>query len=92
MKYDFGVVKERKINETRVALNPDVVQMLVADGLSVVIEKGAGVLSGFSDDEYLASGASLVDSADEVWNNSKVLVKVKEPQKEEFKYFRLIHM
>ena len=88
MKYDFGVVKERKINETRVALNPDVVQMLVADGLSVVIEKGAGVLSGFSDDEYLSSGASLVDSADEVWNNSKVLVKVKEPQKEEFKYFR----
>jgi len=88
MKYDFGVVKELKENETRVALIPDVVQMLVADGLSVIIEANAGVLSGFSDDEYIKAGATLVQNPSEVWENSKVLVKVKEPQKEEFKYLR----
>ncbi len=88
MKYDFGVVKELKKNETRVALTPDVITMLVSDGLSVIIEKGAGVLSGFSDEDYSKAGANVVETAGEVWQNSKVLIKVKEPQKEEFQYFR----
>ncbi len=88
MKYDFGVVREIKKNETRVALTPDVVTMLVSDGLSVIFESGAGILSGFNDDEYIKAGATVVGSAQEVWQNSKVVVKVKEPQKEEFQYFR----
>ena len=88
MKYDFGVVKELKENETRVALTPDVVQMLVTDGFSVVIEAQAGLLSGFKDDEYVNAGATIVQSAGEVWQNCKTLVKVKEPQKQEFQYFR----
>ena len=88
MKYDFGIVKELKEGETRVAITPDVVSMLVYEGLKVQIHTGAGVLSGFSDDEYIKNGAPIANTADEVWQNSKVIVKVKEPQKEEFKYFR----
>ncbi|MBQ8847593.1 MAG: alanine dehydrogenase [Candidatus Gastranaerophilales bacterium] len=88
MKYNFGVVKELKEGETRVAITPDVVAMLCADGLNVLIESKAGELSGFSDEDYTQSGAKIAYSAQEVWDNSKVIVKVKEPQKEEFKYFR----
>lgn len=88
MKYDFGVVKELKENETRVALTPDVVEMLVVGGLSVIIETNAGILSGFEDDDYKNAGATIAACARDVWENSKVLVKVKEPQKEEFQYFR----
>lgn len=88
MKYNFGVVKELKENETRVAITPDVVAMLQADGLSVLIESGAGITSGFSDEDYINNGATIVKSASEVWNNSKIIVKVKEPQACEYQYFR----
>ena len=88
MKYNFGVVKELKEGETRVAITPDVVAMLQADGLSVLIESGAGATSGFSDEDYINNGATIVKSAAEVWNNSKVIVKVKEPQESEYQYFR----
>ena len=88
MKYNFGVVKELKEGETRVSITPDVVAMLCADGLNVLVESGAGEKSGFSDDDYIQSGATVVKDVQEVWNNSKVIVKVKEPQKCEFKYFR----
>ena len=77
MKYNFGVVKELKEGETRVAITPDVVAMLQADGLNVLIESGAGNMSGFSDEDYISNGATVVASAEEVWNNSKVIVKVK---------------
>ena len=88
MKYDFGVVKELKENETRVALTPDVVEMLVAEGFSVIVETNSGVLSGFSDNEYIKAGAQISNDACGVWQNCKILIKVKEPQKQEFKYFR----
>ena len=88
MKYNFGIVKELKNGETRVAISPDVVAMLRENGLNVLIETNAGVLSGFTDDDYIQNGATIANSAEEVWNNSKIIVKVKEPQKEEFKFFR----
>ncbi len=88
MKYNFGVVKELKEGETRVAITPDVAAMLCADGLSVIIESKAGEKSGFSDEEYINNGATVVKEASEVWKNSKVIVKVKEPQECEFQYFR----
>lgn len=88
MKYNFGIVKELKEGETRVSITPDVVAMLRADGLSVLMESQAGVLSGFSDDDYIKNGATVVKNAKEVWDNSKVIVKVKEPQPCEFQYFR----
>jgi len=88
MKYNFGVVKELKIGETRVAITPDIASMLTSCGLSVIMETNAGKLSGFSDEDYLESGVTIAGSAKEVWENSKVIVKVKEPQESEFQYFR----
>ena len=58
MRYNFGVVKELKEGETRVAITPDVVAMLQADGLNVLVESGAGVTSGFSDEDYINNGAT----------------------------------
>lgn len=88
MKYNFGVVKELKIGETRVAITPDIASMLTSSGLSVLMESNAGVLSGFSDEDYLECGVTIAATAKEVWENSKVIVKVKEPQECEFQYFR----
>ena len=77
MKHNFGVVKELKEGETRVAITPDVTGMLTSLSLSVLIEAGAGELSGFSDEDYIQNGATVVKNAKEVWENSKVIVKVK---------------
>jgi len=88
MKYDFGIVKELKPGETRIAISPDIVAMLKSDGLNIIIESNAGFMSGFSDEDFIQNGATVVNSAQEVWENSKIIVKVKEPQKSEYKYFR----
>lgn len=88
MKYNFGVVKELKEDETRVSITPDVVAMLSSNGLSVLIESGAGLLSGFCDEDYIKNGGSVAKNAAEVWENSKVIVKVKAPIPSEYKYFK----
>lgn len=82
-----GCVKEIKNNEFRVGLTPDNVRDYVKAGHHVYIEKGAGEGSGFSDKEYYEAGASIMDSAEEVWNLSEMMVKVKEPLESEYKYF-----
>ena len=88
MKTNFGILKELKEGETRVALTPDSVGMLTHQGLSVSVETGSGHLSGFEDEQYENAGAKIVQSATEVWEKSNVIVKVKEPQKCEYQYFR----
>ena len=88
MKYNFGIVKELKEGETRVSITPDVASMLKANGLSIIMEKGAGEKSGFSDEDYTNVGVTLANDVKEVWDSSKIMVKVKEPQPSEFKYFR----
>ncbi len=88
MKTNFGILKELKEGETRVALTPDSVGMLTSEDLSVLVESGAGDQSGFDDVQYENAGAKIVQSAEEVWQNSNVIVKVKEPQKSEYQYFR----
>ncbi len=88
MKTNFGILKELKEGETRVALTPDTVGMLTSEGFSVSVESGAGSLSGFDDEQYEKAGAKIAQSAAEVWEKSNVIVKVKEPQKCEYQYFR----
>ncbi len=83
-----GLPKEIKEQENRVALTPAGVDALVRAGHTVYVEKGAGVGSSFADEEYEAQGAKLLDSAAEVWEKAEMIVKVKEPLKSEFKYFR----
>lgn len=84
----IGLPKEIKNNEFRVALTPFNIQRLVAGGHDVLVEKNAGEGSGFSDQEYLENGAELIDTAKEVWDRAEMVMKVKEPLKEEYAYFR----
>lgn len=83
----IGCVKEIKNNEFRVGLTPDNVRAYVEAGHHVYMEKGAGIGSGFSDNEYVDAGASLIDNAADVWHLSEMMVKVKEPLEEEYPFF-----
>jgi alanine dehydrogenase len=79
-----GVPKEVKNHEYRVAITPVGVHELVAHGHEVVVEKGAGLGSSIQDGEYAAAGATLIDSADDVWGQAEMVLKVKEPVAEEY--------
>ena len=83
----IACTKEIKNNEFRVGLTPDNVKAYVSHGHEVYIEKGAGLGSGFSDREYEEAGAILTDSAEETWKIADMMVKVKEPLKQEYPYF-----
>jgi len=83
-----GVPKEIKNNEFRVGLTPGGVAEFVAHGHSVLVEKSAGDGSSFTDAEYVAAGARLIDTADEVFATADMIVKVKEPQPVEIERLR----
>ncbi len=76
----IGVPKETKTHEYRVGLTPASVREARARGHDVLVERGAGAGAGVSDDEYVAAGARLAGSADEVFAAAEMIVKVKEPQ------------
>jgi alanine dehydrogenase len=82
-----GVPKEIKTLEHRVAMTPDGVRELERHGINVYVEKGAGEGASISDDDYRAAGADIVPSADDAWSQQMV-VKVKEPQDDEFRFLR----
>ena len=82
-----GVVKEIKQAELRVGLTPTGVAALVQDGQQLLVETHAGDGAGFSDEEYAAAGANL-DSAENVWGSSDLLIKVKEPIESEYRFLR----
>lgn len=82
-----GCAKEIKNNEFRVGLTPDNVKAYVSHGHEVLIEKGAGIGSGFSDEEYRKAGAFIVEEAKEVWERADMMVKVKEPLESEYPLF-----
>ncbi len=84
----IGVPKETKIHEYRVGLVPSGVRELVAHGHKVAIEKDAGLGSGIIDADYRKAGAVILDSADEVFATSEMIVKVKEPLAAERKKLR----
>ena len=83
----IGVPKEIKNNENRVAMTPAGVLSLIANGHEVYIETGAGLGSAFTDEDYIAAGANIVATAADAWDAEMVL-KVKEPVKSEYSYFR----
>ncbi|KUN20763.1 alanine dehydrogenase [Streptomyces antibioticus] len=83
-----GIPREVKNNEFRVAITPSGVHELVRHGHQVVIEQGAGVGSSIPDEEYIAAGAKILDTADEVWATADLLLKVKEPIAEEYHRLR----
>ncbi len=83
----IGVPKEVKADEYRVAMMPVGADVLVRAGHEVYIEADAGIGSGFADDAYTKVGAKIVRSAEEIFTNSDLLIKVKEPQPQEIKLF-----
>jgi alanine dehydrogenase len=84
----IGVPKEIKEQEQRVALLPSAANQLVRRGHSVVLEKNAGVGSGYPDDEYTKAGAEILDQAKEVFARADMIVKVKEPREAEVPLLR----
>jgi alanine dehydrogenase len=84
----IGVPRETKADEYRVGMLPVGAHLLVQDGHTVLIERGAGLGSGFDDAEYEAAGAELVDGAGDVFQRAEMIVKVKEPQAAEIAQLR----
>jgi alanine dehydrogenase len=84
----IGVPKETKIDEYRVGLLPVGAELLSRDGHTVLIEKEAGLGSGFSDKQYSAAGAKIVRTAEEIHAQAEMIVKVKEPQPDEIAALR----
>jgi len=84
----IGVPREIKDNEYRVSMTPGGVHQLVAEGHRVLVQHGAGEGSGFTDGEYAQAGGRLIDTAAEVWHDAEMIIKVKEPLRQEYEYLR----
>ena len=84
----IGIPKEIKTNENRIALVPAGAETLVGAGHAVLVETGAGLGSGFSDEDFTAVGATIAPDADAVWRDSEMIMKVKEPIKVEWPRMR----
>jgi alanine dehydrogenase len=83
-----GCPKEIKAFENRVALIPATVKALTDQGATVLVESGAGMGSNIYDDAYIKAGANIINCAQEIWDKSDIITKVKEPLEAEFNYFR----
>ena len=84
----IGIPKEIKEQEQRIALLPSAASQLTKRGHSVVVQKNAGIGSGYPDEEYVKAGAEIVDQAKEVFTRADMVVKVKEPLEVEFQLMR----
>ena len=80
----IGVPKEIKTKEYRVGIIPSGVELLVQSGHDVYVEENAGEKSGFSNDDYKAAGAIISKTAKEIFDTCEMIVKVKEPQVQEY--------
>jgi alanine dehydrogenase len=89
---NIGIPTEVKNHEYRVAATPEGVRELVHDGHRVVVQAGAGTGSAITDEQFVAAGAEIVPDADAVFAEAGLIVKVKEPQPEEYERFRSDHV
>jgi alanine dehydrogenase len=83
-----GIPTEVKDNEYRVAATPEGVRELVDAGQTVLIQEGAGLGSGLTEERYKRAGAQFVDAAEDVWREAELVLKVKEPQPQEYALMR----
>ena len=84
----IGVPKEIKPQENRIGLTPDSVKILTSNGHEVLVENNAGFEAGFYNDQYEKVGAKIIDKAENIFNDSDIIVKVKEPLSNEVKMIR----
>jgi alanine dehydrogenase len=87
----IGVPKEVKSSEFRVGVTPSNVACLIKEAHKVVVQSSAGVGSGFSDAEYIKAGATIAQSAKELYDEAQLIVKVKEPQPSEYGFLKENH-
>ena len=88
----IGVPKEIKSDESRVGLTPAGASALINSGHTVNIEKGAGFSSGFNDNDYSSIGCEIIDSANELFSISEMIIKVKEPVEQEYELIKPNHL
>jgi len=86
-----GIPKELKANETRISLIPQDVAKLVNNGNKVYVQSNAGIAAEHTDNDYISVGAEICNSTKEIYNKANLIVKVKEPQVEEYKYINYKH-
>ena len=84
----IGVPKEIKPQESRIGLTPDSVKELTANGHKVLVENNGGFEAGFFNDQYKSAGAIIIDKPEDIFNDSEIIVKVKEPLSNEVKMIR----
>jgi alanine dehydrogenase len=80
----IGVPREVKIGETRVSMTPSLCRRVTSLGGKVLLEKGAGLTAGYTDDEYKSAGATIAPTAAKVWKAADMILKVKEPLESEY--------
>ena len=84
----IGIPKEIKDHEYRVAMLPSAAYLLIRRGHQVIVQTGAGIGAGYPDEDYRQAGASVVESAQKVFETADLIVKVKEPQASELPMLR----
>jgi alanine dehydrogenase len=84
----IGVPKEIKSAEKRVAMTPSGVRALVGHGHKVLVEKDAGLGSGFRNEEYIQAGATILENPQDIWTGADMIIKVKEPIGFELEWLR----
>ena len=84
----IGVPKEIKSQENRIGLTPDSVKVLISNGHEVLVENNGGFEAGFDNEQYQKSGAKIANKAEDIFNDSDIIVKVKEPLANEIKMIK----
>ena len=84
----IGVPKEIKPQENRIGLTPESVKSLVSNGHEVLVENNGGHEAGFDNDQYKTAGAKIVNDAQDIFSDSEIIVKVKEPLSDEVKMIK----
>ena len=84
----IGVPKEIKPQENRIGLTPESVKILVSSGHEVLVENNGGYEAGFYNDQYKNAGAKILENAEDIFKESEIIVKVKEPLSNEVKMIR----
>ena len=84
----IGVPKEIKLQEHRIGLTPDSVQVLMDKGHEVLVQSNGGFEAGFTNEDYKKSGAKIIEKAEDIFKSAEIIVKVKEPQMNEVKMIR----
>ena len=78
----IGVLKEVLENENRVSITPDIVFKFIKLGYSVLVQSKAGLKSNFTDDQYVESGASITEDANEIWSSADIILKINAPSED----------